>query len=73
MKSALLTIIALFLVTSCSKIKLTAPKAPEKKVDFFEMAWAKNLDPEYISGNLPIGLPLVFMTISFIREHSLAK
>ena len=56
MKSALLTIIALFLVTSCSKIKLTAPKAPEKKVDFFEMAWAKNLDPEYISGNLPIGL-----------------
>lgn len=36
----------------CSKLPLSAP---EKKTDFFKVAWAKNLDPEYVSGNLPIG------------------
>ncbi len=49
----------LLLLASCGSLK---PTAPEKKPDFFKVSWAKNLDPEYISGNLPIGLgaPRIF-------------
>lgn len=46
-------ILLLFFVASCSSHKL---QAPEKKTSFFKMAWAKNLDASYESGNLPIGL-----------------
>lgn len=52
MKSSFFVLIA-FLLVSCSKLQLTAPAKNQK---FFQMAWAKNLDPEYISGNLPIGV-----------------
>lgn len=43
----------LFILIGCSDLKL---RAPEKSDRFFHMAWAKNLDPNYESGNLPIGL-----------------
>ncbi|MES2526888.1 MAG: PQQ-binding-like beta-propeller repeat protein [Bdellovibrionota bacterium] len=43
----------LILLAGCSDLKL---KAPEKSKRFFHVAWAKNLDPSYESGNLPIGL-----------------
>ncbi len=43
----------LFVLIGCSDMKL---RAPEKKDRFFHVAWAKNLDPSYESGNLPIGL-----------------
>ncbi len=43
----------LIFLSGCSGLKF---KAPEKGQRFFHMAWAKNLDPYYESGNLPIGL-----------------
>ncbi|HLW56113.1 MAG TPA: PQQ-binding-like beta-propeller repeat protein [Bacteriovoracaceae bacterium] len=45
-------ILSLFIVSSCS-LKLVAPKQEEK---ILKVSWNKNLDLEYRSGNLPIGL-----------------
>lgn len=55
----------LLLTVSCGSFK---PHAPEKKSDFFTVAWAKNLDAEYQSGNLPIGLgaPRIFNDIVYM-------
>lgn len=52
-------LVLLLLTVACGSFK---PKAPEKKTSFFKVAWAKNLDLDYISGNLPIGLgaPRIF-------------
>lgn len=44
----------LVLLLGCAQLKQL--KAPEKDTRFFHMAWAKNLDPGYESGNLPIGV-----------------
>ena len=41
------------LLLGCSKFDL---KAPQKESRFFRLGWAKNLDPSYESGNLPIGV-----------------
>lgn len=48
------------------------PSAPEKKSKFFKVAWAKNLDPMYESGNLPIGLgaPRIFNDIVYMGSLS---
>ena len=53
------------LLTSCGQLKL---QAPEKDPKFFNMAWAKNLDPQYESGNLSIGLgaPRIFNDIVYM-------
>lgn len=40
-------------LSSCAQLK---PSAPAKEVKFFKNAWSKNLDSEYVSGNLSIGL-----------------
>ncbi len=53
MKSFVL-IALLIIVSACSHLKKL--DKPEQNSNFFKMAWAKNLDPEYVSGNLPIGL-----------------
>lgn len=45
----------LVFLVGCGSLKSFKPTAPEKKTEFFQVAWSKNLDPEYISGNLPIG------------------
>ncbi len=42
------------LVSACSH--LSKIEAPKQDNSFFKMAWAKNLDPNYVSGNLPIGV-----------------
>lgn len=47
------SLVLLVLAVSCGQWK---PKAPEKEERFFKVAWAKSLDPDYQSGNLPIGL-----------------
>jgi outer membrane protein assembly factor BamB len=59
MKSYVNFISLLFLLAGCGSLEFTSP---QKKSDFFQVAWAKNLDPEYISGNLPVGLgaPRIF-------------
>jgi len=48
------------------------PTAPEKKTDFFKVSWAKNLDPDYQSGNLPIGVgaPRIFNDIVYMGSMS---
>jgi outer membrane protein assembly factor BamB len=53
------------LLVGCSKFQF---KSPEQKQPIFKAAWIKNLDPEYTSGNLPIGLgaPSVFKDIVFM-------
>jgi outer membrane protein assembly factor BamB len=52
-------ILLIFALIGCGSMEFSAP---QKKQDFFRLAWVKNLDPEYISGNLPIGLgaPRIF-------------
>ncbi len=48
-----LSLLALALLTvACGQLKLDPPKRENK---FFNVVWSKNLDPEYVSGNLPIG------------------
>ncbi len=55
----------IFLLVGCAKLK---PHAPTKDERFFKVAWAKNLDSDYMSGNLPIGLgaPRVFNDIVYM-------
>lgn len=59
----------LVLIAGCGSFK---PEAPKKDQGFFKMAWAKNLDPEYVSGNLPIGLgaPRIFNDIVYMGSIS---
>lgn len=55
----------LLLTVACGSFK---PSAPERKVPYFNVLWSKNLDPEYVSGNLPIGLgaPRIFNDIVYM-------
>lgn len=55
----------LLLIVSCGSMR---PTAPEKPVDFFRVLWSKNLDPDYVSGNLPIGVgaPRIFNDIVYM-------
>lgn len=55
-------LLCLFLL-GCSKLK-----APERQREFFHVSWAKNLDLDYISGNLPIGVgaPRIFNDIVYM-------
>ena len=59
----------ILLSVACGSFK---PQAPEKKTDFFKVGWVKNLDPEYVSGNLPIGLgaPRIFNDIVYMGSMS---
>lgn len=63
MKSIL--ILALFILSACGSFK---PQAPEKPKNFFKVAWSKNLDAPYESGNLPVGLgaPRIFNDIVYM-------
>lgn len=56
--------LSLFLISSCS-LKLVSPKQEEKVLT---VAWNKNLDLEYRSGNLPIGLgaPRIYEDMVFM-------
>jgi outer membrane protein assembly factor BamB len=55
----------LFFLVGCTKLGF---KAPQREAKFFNIAWAKNLDPDYVSGNLPIGLgaPRIFNDIVYM-------
>jgi hypothetical protein len=59
----------LIFIVACGSLR---PKAPEKKSDFFKVLWAKNLDSDYQSGNLPIGLgaPRIFNDIVYMGSMS---
>lgn len=59
----------LIFTVACGSMR---PTAPEKKSDFFRVLWAKNLDPEYVSGNLPIGVgaPRIFKDIVYMGSMS---
>lgn len=49
-----LLFLVLFVLSSCSW--LPAKLSPEHQVNDWRVLWAQNLDPDYVSGNLPIGL-----------------
>lgn len=53
------------LAVACGSYK---PTAPEKDSRFFKVSWSKNLDSDYVSGNLPIGLgaPRIFNDIVYM-------
>jgi outer membrane protein assembly factor BamB len=55
----------LVLLNACGSFR---PEAPQKRQDLFRVQWAKNLDPGYVSGNLPIGLgaPRIFNDIVYM-------
>jgi outer membrane protein assembly factor BamB len=59
----------LVFLVSCGSIR---PTAPLKTSSFFRVQWSKNLDPEYVSGNLPIGLgaPRIFNDIVYMGSMS---
>ncbi|MBJ00222.1 MAG: hypothetical protein CME67_03240 [Halobacteriovoraceae bacterium] len=63
-------LLALFLIVGCSSLKksVDSVEAPKKEQKHFTVAWAKNLDPNYSSGNLPIGVgsPLVYEDLVFM-------
>ncbi len=67
-------LIVMILVTSCSSVKKQASKielrAPEKPSEHFRLAWVKNLDPVYNTGNLPIGTssPFIFEDILYMGD-----
>lgn len=69
-------VIAAFSLVSCStfnqKLKNMGVSAPEKKEKDFHVVWAKNLDPEYFTGNLPVGLqsPLIHDGLVYIGKNS---
>lgn len=71
-KSFLLLLISSCMLISCAGLKTYLPKgdkAIEKKLN---PVWIKNLDPEYDSGNLPIGLqsPLIHEGIVYAGHNS---
>ncbi|WPU63784.1 outer membrane protein assembly factor BamB family protein [Peredibacter starrii] len=55
----------LILLAACGSFK---PHAPEKQTRVFNVSWSKNLDSEYVSGNLAIGLgaPRIFNDIVYM-------
>ncbi len=60
-----LFLVLAFSLFGCGSFK---PQAPERENNFFKVAWSKNLDAPYESGNLPIGFgaPRVFNDIVFM-------
>lgn len=56
-----------FIITGCANLKSVSTKLegvldkPDKNRKKFTVAWIKNLDPEYSSGNLPIGTSSPFV------------
>ncbi|WP_408096798.1 PQQ-binding-like beta-propeller repeat protein [Peredibacter sp. HCB2-198] len=58
-------LVLLLLVAACGSFK---PHAPEKPTRVFNVSWSKNLDAEYVSGNLAIGLgaPRIFNDIVYM-------
>jgi outer membrane protein assembly factor BamB len=56
----IITLLSL-LFSSCAMIKERGVEAPVRKEKVFHLTWVKNLDPEYETGNMPIGLasPLI--------------
>lgn len=61
----LILFFVLLTLGACGSFK---PQAPEKPNPFFKVAWAKNLDTTYESGNLPIGVgaPRIFNDIVYM-------
>jgi outer membrane protein assembly factor BamB len=59
----------LIFVSACAKFEV---KAPTHESDIFRVAWAKNLDPSFETGNLPIGLgaPRIFDDIVYMGSVS---
>lgn len=59
----------LVFTVACGSFK---PKAPERNPDFFRVLWSKNLDAEYVSGNLAIGVgaPRIFNDIVYMGSLS---
>lgn len=55
----------LLFLQACGSFK---PQAPERQERFFKVAWSKNLDTDYESGNLPIGVgaPRIFNDIVYM-------
>lgn len=66
----MIKLLAVILLAGCAQIKDVSKnfKAPKREVDTFKVAWAKNLDPEYSTGNLPIGSgsPLIHEDLVFM-------
>lgn len=58
-------IVALLLLGACGSFK---PQAPDREKSFFNNIWSKNLDAEYQSGNLAIGVgaPRIFNDIVYM-------
>lgn len=66
--------ILLFSFLSCAQVKKLEKQleSREKESSSIQLAWAKNLDPVYISGNLPIGMtsPFISDDILYIGDLS---
>ncbi|MBL6988317.1 MAG: PQQ-like beta-propeller repeat protein [Bacteriovoracaceae bacterium] len=69
MKNFLIVLSLLHLV-SCSYVSKVGIKRPKVSNKQFKLAWSKNLEPDYRTGNLPIALnyPLVHRGIVYISQ-----
>lgn len=65
--SKIFIFVSFLFLSACGSFR---PDAPIRQNDFFRMSWAKNLDPSYESGNLPIGngAPRIFNEIVYMGD-----
>lgn len=70
-KTSFLILLAL-IMSSCAQLAQYKPKADVEAKGKLTVVWAKNLDPIYDSGNLPIGLqsPLIHEGIVYAGHNS---
>ena len=56
-------------ITSCASVQVPLDKI-NKKTEYFQLSWVKDLDPIYNTGNLPIGTasPYVFQDILYMGD-----
>ncbi len=52
MRGLLSLLLLVFFASGCAQTQRLSVKAPPKNTPFFQVGWAKNLDPAYSSGNL---------------------
>ena len=72
MKVVLLALISSLFMVSCTTLKQFTPEGERVKAKHLTPAWIKNLDPDYDSGNLPIGLqsPLIHEGIVYAGHNN---
>lgn len=65
-------LLLLVFLTSCAQLKKVPLEKVERKKSHFNVKWAKNLDPVYNTGNLPIGTASPFIYEDLLFQGNLS-